>query len=279
MTISISAILILTISISKLKIKIISNEEKDPCLEYANEVRAFLASRGCAADIAKSEDFAPADFCVVLGGDGTMLRVAHFAAVAGVAMLGINLGTLGFLTDVDKKNGLKALEKILAGEFFREERIMLDAEFGTEKIIPTQQRIALNEILVGEMGNLIEYSIYVNEQFITAIKADGIIVATPTGSTAYNLSAGGPILVPGGNMVAITPVCPHSLSARPWVVGANDSIRVVAKRDSKIYIDGCMRAKIRAGENVFVKSSEHRAAILKTTQTNFFAILRKKKLL
>jgi NAD+ kinase len=270
----------LTSKISILKIKIIANEKKDPCFEYANEVLAFLSGRGTViAEIAKSEDFAPADFCVVLGGDGTMLRVAHYAAVAGIPMLGINLGTLGFLTDVDKKNGLEALEKVIAGEYSRESRIMLESEFGAEKIVPLEQRLALNEILVGEIGKLVEYAIYVNEQFITAIRADGIIVSTPTGSTAYNLSAGGPILVPGGNMVAITPVCPHSLSARPWVVGASDSIRVVAKRNSHIYIDGSLRGEISAGEAVFIKSSEHRAEIVKTTQTNFFAILRKKKLL
>jgi NAD+ kinase len=267
-----------------LKIKIIANEKKDPCFEYANEVKAFLQSRGCAAEIVKLNDensircnFSGTDFCVVLGGDGTMLRVAHHAAVSGIPMLGINLGTLGFLTDVDKTHGLDALEKMLSGKYSHENRIMLEADFGTGEIVPFEQRLALNEILVGEMGKLIEYSIYVNEQYMAAIRADGIIISTPTGSTAYNLSAGGPILVSGG--IAITPVCPHSLSARPWVVAASDLIRVVAKRTSHVYIDGYMRGKISAGEAVFIKTSEHRAEIIKTAQTNFFAILRKKKLL
>ncbi|MCL2049014.1 MAG: NAD(+)/NADH kinase [Defluviitaleaceae bacterium] len=266
-----------------LLIKIISNENNDPCREYATRVKAFLDGRGYVAEIAGvnclSDRLAPADFCVVLGGDGTMLRVSHFAAILGIPLIGINLGTLGFLTDVDRENGIAALEKILNNEYIKESRLMLEAEFATEAITPMEQRLALNEVLVGETGKLIEYSIYVNEQFMTALRADGILVSTPTGSTAYNLSAGGPILVPGGNMVAITPVCPHSLSARPWVVGAADTVRIIAKRSSHVYIDGYMRGRLPAGEAVFIKVSDYTASIIKTTQTNFFSVLRKKKLL
>jgi NAD+ kinase len=221
----------------------------------------------------------PAKFYVVLGGDGTMLRVAHSAAVCDVPMLGINLGNMGFLTDVDKKQGITALEKILDGDFLQESRIMLEAEFGSNLIVPLQQRLALNEVHIGDAGNLIEYSLYVNEQHMTSIRADGIIISTPTGSTAYNLAAGGPILMPGGQMTVITPVCPHSLSARPWVIGSSDTVRVVAKAESKIMIDGDVRGKLGLGEGVFVKTSQYRATILRTTQVNFFATLRKKKLL
>jgi len=255
-------------------------EEKDPQFEYANEVKNFLCERGYNSEIINfGKNFREALFCVVLGGDGTMLRVAHYAAVCDVPMIGINLGNLGFLTDVDKKHGLGALEKILSGKYTSEKRMMLEAEFGASEIISLQERLALNEICIGVNGKLIDYSIYINEQPMATMRTDGIIISTPTGSTAYNLSAGGPILVPGGQMIAITPICPHSLSARPWVIGACDTVRVVAKQDSQVSVDGDLRGKIPPGESVLIKNSPHVATILRTTQVNFYSTLRKKKLL
>ncbi|MCL2577027.1 MAG: NAD(+)/NADH kinase [Defluviitaleaceae bacterium] len=261
-------------------VKIVANEAKDPRLEYANKIKTFLHERGYEIEIKKlEEEIDEALFCVVLGGDGTMLHVSHFAAVCDVPMLGINLGNLGFLTDVEKNHGLGALEKILAGNYSSEKRIMLEAEFGASEIISLQKRLALNEVCIGITGKLIDYSIYINEQLMATMRADGIIVSTPTGSTAYNLSAGGPILMPGGQMIVITPVCPHSLSARPWVIGASDTVRVVAKQDSQVSIDGDLRGKIPPGESVLIKNSPYNATILRTTQVNFYSTLRKKKLL
>jgi len=261
-------------------IRIISNEAKDPQHEFANEVAGFLRGRGYEAEIVPpGRQCTPALFCIVLGGDGTMLRVAHHAAVCDIPLIGINLGNLGFLTDVDKSHGIAALEKVLAGKHTCEKRIMLEAEFGANKVIALQERIALNEVFIGNTGRLIDYTLYINEQRMANTRADGIIIATPTGSTAYNLSAGGPMLIPGGQMVVITPVCPHSLSARPWVINATDTVRIVAKQPSQVSIDGYTRGEVSAGGNVFVKTSDHRATILKTTQVNFYTTLKKKKLL
>ncbi|MCL2223810.1 MAG: NAD(+)/NADH kinase [Defluviitaleaceae bacterium] len=267
-------------------VKIVVNDEKDPHFEYANKVRDFLRKNGYEPEVLKNseiadvgENFGEALFCAVLGGDGTVLRVAHYAAIHDVPMVGINLGNLGFLTDVDKEHGLAALEKIIAGNYSSEKRIMLEAEFGTSKIVLLPERLALNEVHIGIMGNLLDYSVYVNEQRIASIRADGIIISTPTGSTAYNLSAGGPILMPGGQMVAVTPVCPHSLSARPWVIGTSDTVRVVAKQSSQVFIDGDLRGKIPPGESVLIKNSPHHATIMRTTHVNVYATLRKKKLL
>ncbi|MCL1862364.1 MAG: NAD(+)/NADH kinase [Defluviitaleaceae bacterium] len=260
-------------------IKIIANEKRDRGLSYANEVKQFLHGRGYESEIIQPCEQIRSLFCVVLGGDGTMLRVAHYAAIYDTPMIGINLGNLGFLTDVDRSNGLTALSNVLAGKHINEKRIMLESEFGTDEIIPLPQRLSLNEACIGNPGRLGEYSIYVNEQYMVTMRADAIIVSTPTGSTAYSLAAGGPILAPGGQMVAITPVCPHSLSARPLVVGTNDTVRVVAKQSSVVRIDGHRKGNVLSGESIFVKTSMHRATILKTTQTNFYATLRKKKLL
>ncbi|MCL2356118.1 MAG: NAD(+)/NADH kinase [Defluviitaleaceae bacterium] len=266
-------------------IRIVANETKDPCFEYVKDVENFLRGRGLGVDVLPLADTGGvclgarrARFCVVLGGDGTMLRVAHSAAFCKIPLLGINLGNLGFLTDVDRANGIGAIEKVLDGNFVTEKRLMLEAEFGAEKIVPLRERIALNEVYLGVSGKLTEFTIYINEQRMTRIRADGILVATPTGSTAYNLAAGGPILMPGGQMMVITPVCPHGLSARPWVTDATDTVRVVAKQSTQVIVDGDTRGAIPAGESVLIKKSGYHATIIRTTTVNFYKTLEKKKL-
>jgi len=238
-----------------------------------DQVIDFLKGRG--AEIHLGQLLPGVDFCVVLGGDGTMLRAAHTAAPLGIPLLGINLGLLGFLTDADKQDGFDSLEKILSGQYSREERLMLEADFP----LAQSDRIALNDICVGVTGALKTFAVYVNGQHMDDIRADGIIVATPTGSTAYSLSAGGPILVPGGQMIVITPICPHSLSSRPWVISAQDEVRIVPGQDSPLFLDGYNRGNITPSQGLTVKRSAFSASILKTAPTNFYAVLRKKKLL
>jgi len=257
------------------QICIIANEGKDPDSDYMGQVCTFLKGRGVEVHLGRLH--AGASLCVVLGGDGTMLRVAHEAATLGIPLLGINLGNLGFLTDVDRHDGLAALEKVMDGQYTSDHRLMLETEFGTGEPVPLHQRLALNEICVGVTGQLKTFSVYVNEQHMDVIRADGIIVATPTGSTAYSLSAGGPILVPGGQMMVVTPVCPHSLSSRPWVVAAEDEVRIVVRQSSPLHIDGEIRGSVSG--NVLVKKAPCHATILKTSPTHFYAVLRKKKIL
>ena len=261
-------------------IEIIVNEKKDPGFEYSNSIGSFLRARGFNPKISRPTELSvPSLFCVVLGGDGTMLVVSHYAAVLDLPMIGINLGTLGFLTDVDKAHGFQALEIVLQGKHTSEKRMMLEAEFGCGQAIPLQERLALNEVHIGECGSLIEYSVYVNEQLMTTTRCDGVIISTPTGSTAYNLAAGGPLLHPRGQMIAITPVCPHSLSARPLVVSASDTIRIVSKKTSRVHVDGYSRGIVSPGESVLIKTSQNHATIIKTAHVNFYTTLRKKKLM
>lgn len=268
-------------------IGVVVNRDRDPDLVYGGQVRDYLTGKGFDVVLWGHEGHSHdmpvptprAVFWVVLGGDGTMLWAAHYAAVAEIPMIGINLGNLGFLTDVDKDHGLMAIEKVLSGKYEFEKRLMLEAEFGAGEIIPLTDRLALNEICIGTFGRLTELSIYVNEQHMDAIRADGLLISTPTGSTAYNLSAGGPILVPGGKMIVITPVCPHSLSARPWVIASEDIVRVVTRQQTPVVIDGVPRGMLQKGESVFIKASTHHAVILKTAPVNFYATLRKKKIL
>jgi len=259
------------------QICIIANKHKDPDLNYMGKVLDFLKGRGVEVHLGRLH--AGTAFCVVLGGDGTMLRAAQQAAAMDIPLLGINLGTLGFLTDVDKQDGISAIEKVLSGQFIPERRLMLEAEFGAQETLPQHKRLALNEVSIGGTNQLKTFSVYVNNHHMDVIRADGIIVATPTGSTAYSLAAGGPILVPGGQMIVVTPICPHSLSTRPWVISASDEVRIVARQVSPLHIDGDKRCDIAPGESVLVKKAQHCATILKTAPSHFYAVLRKKKIL
>ena len=249
-------------------IGIVTNKEKDPALLYTTQVRDYLIGQGidvvegCPVD---------ASFWVVLGGDGTMLRCAHLAAKYHVPLLGINLGTLGFLTDAEKQDGISVLSRVLKGQYETEAHLMLDINKG--------QAHGLNDVFVGAAGGLKTFDIYVNDQHLDTLRADGIIVATPTGSTAYSLSAGGPLLLPGGQMMVITPVCPHSLSTRPLVIGADDRVRIVAHQAVPITVDGETIGTTKPDQGVCVQKSVHSAAIIKTTQAHLYDVLRKKKLM
>jgi len=245
---------------------IVTNKEKDPALSYTAQVRDFLIGQG----VNIFEDCPTnADFWVVLGGDGTMLRCAHIAAMHDIPLLGINLGVLGFLTDAEKQDGLGVLAKVLAGTYEIEKRMMLEAA----------GRLALNDVFVGAAGGLKIFDLYVNNHLLDTIRADGIIVATPTGSTAYSLSAGGPLLMPGSQMMVVTPVCSHSLSTRPLVIGAADTVRIVAHQICPIVIDGETIGEARPDTGVFVRKSTHNAKIIKTVPAHLFDVLRKKKFL
>jgi len=244
---------------------IVANETKDSGLVFTKKITKFLEARG----VSLVPEGQKADFWVVLGGDGTMLRAAQQAAMLDVPLLGINLGTMGFLTDMDEQDGFIALENVLAGKYESQKRLMLETEYGR----------ALNDAVVVSTGRLDYFSVYVNDIHMDDIRADGIIVATPTGSTAYNLSAGGPILAPYGEMMVITAICPHSLSIRPWVIAANDRVRVVPKHPATLVLDGEERANIEAQKGVTIGRAPVTATIIKTTATHFYEILRKKKII
>jgi len=247
-------------------IGIVANRTKDCGLAYTKEVEAFLTARG----VTIAPEGEKADFWVVLGGDGTMLKAAKIAANLDIPLLGINLGNMGFLTDGDKQDGFAIMEKALKGEYEAHKRLMLTAGGG----------LALNEAMVGKTaGALMDFSIYINGLKMDDIRADGVIVATPTGSTAYSLSAGGPILAPYGQMIVITPICPHSLSTRPWVIPAEDRVHIVPGSKANLVLDGELTVTITPNEGIEITRAPVSATIMKTTTVPFYEILRKKKLL
>jgi NAD+ kinase len=218
---------------------------------------------------------------VVLGGDGTMLHAARRAAIYNIPMLGINLGNLGFLTDVDRHEGLTALEKVLQGKAKREQRLMLEIVPGNgndDLHLPQAERLALNEVYLSRsgFGKLITLDVYINGQFMDSIRADGVMVATPTGSTAYNLASGGPILTPDGDMMVITAVCAHCLYTRPCVITARDEVRIVIHHETAVLLDGETRLTLEEGAGLTVRRSDYSAVILKTSDLHFYEILRRK---
>jgi len=245
-----------------MRVQIVTNASKDQSGDYSREILDFLAAKGVVVTNSNP------DVAVILGGDGTILRYAR--QKTNVPIIGINLGTLGFLTDVEKTEGLSALENVINGNYVTESRMMLEANTG---------QAALNDVVIHSKSGLNTFTIYINNTFWDTVRADGIIIATPTGSTAYNLSAGGPILLPNGKMIAITPICPHSLSSRPVVVGADEIINIVSETEFFVTLDGDEQT---ITDNLTVKKSTYQAKIIKTVSkhpNHFHDILKRKKLL
>ncbi len=212
---------------------------------------------------------------VVLGGDGTLLRSAPIAYHLDVPLLGINLGRLGFLTEVTQEEAPEAFESLVRGDFQIEARLLLEVEHQGEKFL------ALNEaaILKGPLGHMIHLQVNVEGNLLTVYHGDGLIVATPTGSTAYNLSAGGPIVHPTSQVTILTPICPFMLSARPLVIPAEFSLEAflgAEAEDVHLIIDGYVNRPFRYGERVFVRKAQRPLKLVRSPRRDYFGILRAK---
>jgi NAD+ kinase len=220
-----------------------------------------------------------ADVAIVLGGDGTLLFAARRLAEYGVPLVGVNQGRLGFMTDIARKDMLDGVAKLLAGQFSIESRVLLEAEVWRdgERVI---RNVALNDVVVnkGDLGRMIELRLEVDDVFLYLLRADGIIVATPTGSTAYALSANGPILHPGVSGVAIVPLCPHALSNRPITISdeCRLDITLESPSDGRIHFDGQARFDARAGDRVRIVLADLRVTLLHPPCYDYFAMLREK---
>ncbi|MEO8486890.1 MAG: NAD kinase [Betaproteobacteria bacterium] len=256
---------------------------------------AFLASRGHAvvleADTARQATLeghevadadalgARADLAVVLGGDGTMLSIARRLAPCDVPLIGVNQGRLGFLTDIPLAAMERTLEPMLAGRFLEERRTMLamTVEHGS---VLRETALALNDVAVnrGSGGSMIECAVEIDGRFAYTMRADGIIVATPTGSTAYALSAGGPILDPRLAAIALVPVAPHALTHRPIALSdtATVTITVVRGADATVHCDGLAHFPLDEGDRIAIRRAPHPARFLHPEGHDHFAMLREK---
>ncbi|MDR2244107.1 MAG: NAD(+)/NADH kinase [Burkholderiales bacterium] len=220
------------------------------------------------------------DLVIVLGGDGTMLSFARRLAPFDVPLVGINQGRLGFLTDIPQAYMEVLLGDILEGRFVEEKRTMLRAHVQRESgSIPTEI-LALNDIVInrGSRGTVIDLSIAIDDQFAYSLRADGIIIATPTGSTAYALSAGGPIISPTLPVLVLVPVAPHALTHRPIIIPETAKLTITVERGNDVSLHGDSQSQIplMQGEQIIIKRSLHRATLLHPSHYDYFSMLRQK---
>ena len=219
------------------------------------------------------------DFALVLGGDGTLLSAARSVAHEGVPILAVNLGSLGFLTEVPLNELYVALEAVDQGQCPVEERSVLNCRLiRNEQCIA--QNFALNDVVVNKsaISRLVEFDLYIDGNFVFQYKADGVIIATPTGSTAYSLAAGGPVMMPSVDAFVVTPVCPHSLTHRPLVVTETSQIELrieTGEEQAFLSIDGQIGVPVQQGDRVFCERAAHTVKLMRIRRT-FFEVLRNK---
>ncbi len=216
---------------------------------------------------------------VVLGGDGTMLSIARELAPRGVPLIGINQGRLGFLTDITVDGMYEALVEILSGQYVAEERILLNGQVrrGGERVF---EGTAFNDVVVGKggSGRLIDLEISINSEFVYSQRADGLVVTSPTGTTAYALSAGGPIVHPTLEAVALVPICPHTLSARPIVVSSHSRIEIHLTHcdDARVHFDGQHYFDLAADDHVWITRASRSVTLLHPHAYSYYDTLRQK---
>lgn len=266
---------------------IITNSIKDPNLEVTKKIEGYIENYGATCTVAMDADtleHMDADAVIVLGGDGTILRVANAFKGTSIPIVGVNLGTLGFLAEVDSTNIEEMVKRLVAGDYEIENRIHIAGKVmrGDECIF---QGDSLNDITITRAGfsRLIGVKIFVNDDLLDIYEGDGIIVATPTGSTGYNLSAGGPIVSPNTDLIIVTPVSPHSLTSKSIVLSSQDRIRieVVSNRpnvDIEAYAnyDGNSGLKIEKGDCIEICRSKVETKLIKLHKVGFYEILRNK---
>lgn len=236
---------------------------------------------GCSVREVQPEKLAEAvDLVLVLGGDGTMIATARMIGHSDVPVLGVNFGGLGYLAEFRIEELHSALEAILAENYRLDKRVMLSVELlrGQESI--TKNRV-LNDVVINKsaLARIIEIEAYFNQQFVNSFRADGLIVSTPTGSTAYNLSAGGPVIFPSMNAIVITPICPFTLSNRPIVVPDDSDIELRLKTDKEdvaLTLDGQVGFALQVEDRVMIRKSKTTFKLIQPANRNYFDVLRDK---
>ena len=221
------------------------------------------------------------DLGIAVGGDGTMLHLARNFAATGVPLIGVNLGRLGFLTDMSADLMHDEMDEILSGQYYTERRLLLDAQIVTDGQVRASG-IALNDVVIskGSTGRMIEYSWVVGDELVGSAHGDGVIVATPTGSTAYALSAGGPILHPTLPAISVVPICPHAMGHRPIVLESSSVITItiddLAGADGHVFLDGMLTTPLAEGDQVRINKFEGDSVIIRASSHTHFEALRSK---
>lgn len=244
-------------------------------------IRAQTESHACGAlEICSPDELAASvDLLVVLGGDGTMIGAARLLGDREIPVLGVNYGRLGYLAEYRTDELTDALEAAFAGEYRSETRVMLKARLIRGDDVIADGRV-LNDIVISKsLARIVEIEAWYNSQFVASFRADGLIISTPTGSTAYNLSAGGPVVYPSMDALVITPICPHTLSNRPLVVPDDGEIEIRLDEETgevMLTLDGQIGFALEAGDRVFIRKSRTRFNIIQPLNRNYFDALRDK---
>jgi NAD+ kinase len=274
------------------KVGLSLNTEKERVQTIAKEIINWLENKDCQVYLSDKsakflrmeerglgpEEFAQTIEClIVLGGDGTLLSRSRKVAPYNVPIFGVNLGTLGFLTEVEVGDLEPSLNKLINGQYTIEDRMMLEAHVirNNEKV---EVYYGLNDIVItkGALARLINVAAYVDNEFVNAFPADGLIIASPTGSTAYSLSAGGPIVVPNLDLMLVTPICPHTLYARPMVIAPHSEVKVVMlnnRGEVSLTIDGQHGYRLQSGDEIIVKKAPFTTKLLKLNDRSFFQVM------
>ena len=245
------------------------------------ERERILEETGCAVETLDHEELVRSvDLIVVLGGDGTMIATARMIGDVGTPVLGVNFGTLGYLAEFNVEDMTSALDAVLAGDYTLDQRLMLSAQVhrGGEKLL--HERV-LNDVVISKsaLARIIEIETWVDKKFVNCFRADGLIISTPTGSTAYNLSAGGPVIYPSMSAIVITPICPHTLSNRPLVVSDDVELELLLKTHKEevaLTLDGQVGMPLEYEDCVAVRKSATTFNLIQAHTRNYFDVLRNK---
>lgn len=278
---------------------IIANKVKDNGLEKTKAIKQFLELRGKKCDysavervfedereegriVAKIKD--DVDVIISLGGDGTLIQISDIAARKGIPVLGVNMGNLGYLCEVEKDKVFEALEKLINDEYEIESRMMLSGQT-TIASVKMANVHALNDVVIARRGTLgtLDFKVSVNGSVLYTCSSDGLIIATPTGSTGYNISAGGPIVAPYSESIILTPICAHSLNVRPIVFSAEDEVEIELINESlkpntsvEVAFDGEKTCPMSAGDKVTIKKAYLDTKVIKLNSGTFFETLSRK---
>jgi len=278
---------------------LITNKEKDKDFLVTNKIATYIEKAGKQATLSRVSsvlgDSEPAiitgdiDCAIVLGGDGTIIQTANDLMTHNIPILGVNLGTVGFLAEIEEHRVLEALDCLFSNNYRIEKRLMIrgDICYNSKHPIGMENAMgyALNDIVITRKGfsRIISLGIYVNDELVDNFSGDGVLISTPTGSTAYNLSAGGPIVIPRASVMVITPICPHSLSPRSIVVSAEDTIKVVVGKSKKTQeaeaiasFDGNKQIELGTDDVILIKKAQYDTKLIKLNRTGIYEILQSK---
>ncbi|MBM7867950.1 NAD(+) kinase [Heliobacterium gestii] len=273
---------------------VVLNDDKPQALEVAGQMAQWLSQRNVPMGIPLTrvtelvhspspelrDRLAQLDLIVVLGGDGTLINTARLVAPFGIPVVGVNLGRLGFLTEVEVSELFPALERIVAGDYRIEERMMLEARLVRNGVLQPPY-YALNDVVVtkGDHPRMIRVEAAIGEEVVWTYSADGLIVSSPTGSTAYSLSAGGPIVSPELHALLLTPICPHALDAKPLVIPQSQTVRlsvISSHSHAVVTVDGQPGQPMVCGDSVLIQKAAVACRLIRLGERTFFRILREK---